>query len=60
MSFSCDNAKYLRYSGEIQIIKTQLPKDDRVNVIGKINFHYKNICQFIPNGYKIKLAEFGG
>ncbi|ONI43635.1 hypothetical protein AN641_09370 [Candidatus Epulonipiscioides gigas] len=57
---TCDNAKYLRYSGEIQIIKTQLPKDDRVNVIGKINFHYKNICQFIPNGYKIKLSEFGG
>lgn len=31
-----DNRKFLRYRGEINIILTQLPLDERVNVIGKV------------------------
>lgn len=31
-----DNKNYLRYSGELQICKKNLSKDDRVNVVGKI------------------------
>ncbi|SKA87278.1 hypothetical protein SAMN05428976_10990 [Clostridium sp. USBA 49] len=31
-----DNKNYLRYCGELQICKKDLPKDERVNVVGKI------------------------
>ncbi|WP_305767038.1 MupG family TIM beta-alpha barrel fold protein [Candidatus Epulonipiscium viviparus] len=55
---TCDNIKYLRYSGEVQIIKVRLPQDDRVNVIGKIATKYKNICNFISNGSKIEFVKY--
>lgn len=32
-----DNSKFKRYSGEINIVLRDLPKDERVNVIGKID-----------------------
>lgn len=35
-SITCDNDKYLRYKGEIQITKRDLPANDKVNVIGHI------------------------
>lgn len=31
-----DNRNYLRYAGELQICKSELPADGRVNVVGKI------------------------
>lgn len=48
-----DNKHFLRYSNELQIIKNDLPKDYRVNVIGKIIKEYKNIVKYINNGDKI-------
>ncbi len=35
-SITCDNDKYLRYKGEIQITKRDLPLNDKVNVIGHV------------------------
>lgn len=35
-SITCDNDKYLRYKGEIQIVKRDLPLNDKVNVIGHV------------------------
>lgn len=35
-SVTVDNCKYLRYAGELQICKVDLPEDKRVNVIGKV------------------------
>ena len=32
-----DNSKYKRYAGEINIVVSPLPKDERVNVIGKLD-----------------------
>lgn len=32
-----DNSKFKRYAGEINIVLQDLPKDDRVNVIGKVD-----------------------
>jgi len=35
-SVTLDNALYKRYMGELQITKRDLPKDERVNVVGEI------------------------
>ncbi|GFP74017.1 DUF871 domain-containing protein [Clostridium fungisolvens] len=35
-SITLDNEGYMRYMGELQITKKALPKDDRINVIGKV------------------------
>ncbi len=35
-TITCDNNRYLRYQGELQITKRNLPADDRVNVLAKI------------------------
>ena len=35
-SITIDNSDYLRYEGEVQITKTNLPADEKVNVIGYI------------------------
>lgn len=52
-----DNARYLRYSGEIHIVTEDLPKDDRVNVIGRIGSDYKLLLKNIKNGQRIQFAE---
>lgn len=35
-SLTCDNERYLRYQGELQITKRDLPADERVNVIANV------------------------
>ncbi|PQD09187.1 DUF871 domain-containing protein [Enterococcus faecium] len=35
-SITLDNEKYLRYMGEIQLTKYDLPADDKVNVVAKV------------------------
>ncbi|MGL4798462.1 MAG: MupG family TIM beta-alpha barrel fold protein [Cellulosilyticaceae bacterium] len=50
---TCDNERYGRYSGEIQLLKEALPMDSRVNVIGTIGEAYMELVDFVPNGYKI-------
>lgn len=57
-SITCDNKHFARYSGEIQIIREELPKDNRVNIIGEVASPYKKICQFIENGQKIKIIRY--
>ena len=52
-----DNEGYLRYSGEIQIIKQNLPSDPRVNVIGQVDLKYINLCNYISNGSKIMFVR---
>lgn len=56
-SVTIDNYLYKRYSGEIQIIKEELPKDDRVNVIGYIPERYHLLLENIPNYGRIKFKE---
>lgn len=36
-TITCDNDKYLRYKGEIEIIKRDLPADERVNILAHID-----------------------
>ncbi len=35
-TITCDNKLYLRYQGELQITKRDLPADERVNVLGQV------------------------
>lgn len=35
-TITCDNRRYLRYQGELQVTKTDLPADERVNVLGHV------------------------
>lgn len=56
-SITMDNILYGRYSGEIQILRHNLPQDDRVNVIGKIETEYQDIINCVKNGKKIKFIK---
>lgn len=52
-----DNFNYLRYSGELQICKKDLPEDTRVNVIGKIKDEELILIYFISDEIKFKFKE---
>ncbi len=52
-----DNFGYKRYSGEVQIVKSDLPSNENVNVIGEIQKDYISIIDSIHNGQKLKLIE---
>ena len=56
-SITMDNIKYKRYSGEIQILRKDLPQDDRVNVIGKVQDDYLDIMECIKNRDKIRFKK---
>lgn len=49
-----DNERYLRYSGEIQIIKRVLLEDRRVNIIGQIPEQYILLLKHAKKGKKIQ------
>ncbi|MCI6717328.1 MAG: MupG family TIM beta-alpha barrel fold protein [Mollicutes bacterium] len=50
-SVTIDNDKFLRYRGEINIITSPLPKDDRTNVVGMVNLT-QNIITALKRGQK--------
>ncbi|MDO5328577.1 MAG: MupG family TIM beta-alpha barrel fold protein [Coriobacteriia bacterium] len=52
-TITMDNDKYLRYSGEIQIVKYELAPDERVNVIGHILDEYLPIIDVCSRNSKI-------
>ena len=56
-SITMDNIRYLRYSGEIQIVTEDLPADEKVNVIGKVEKSYELLLKNIKNGQKIRLVK---
>lgn len=49
-SITIDNSNYGRYQGEIQITKVDLPKDNKVNVIGKIVEEDISIVEYMNAG----------
>ncbi|MBY0595747.1 MupG family TIM beta-alpha barrel fold protein [Bacillus bingmayongensis] len=53
-TITVDNAEYLRYIGETQIMKQQLPEDPRVNSVGKIHDEYLSLLDYVKAGTKIK------
>jgi uncharacterized protein len=50
-----DNEYYGRYSGELQIVKNELPEDDKVNVIGEVIPEDLPLIQEIKAGGKFQL-----
>ncbi|ROR31596.1 hypothetical protein EDD66_101213 [Mobilisporobacter senegalensis] len=57
-SICISNSKYLRYEGEVEIARHDLPQDERVNVIGHVDLAYVKYLPYIKNGMGIKLAEY--
>ncbi len=56
-SICISNSKYLRYEGEVEIARQDLPQDERVNVIGHVDSAYLKYLPYIKNGMGIKLKK---
>lgn len=54
-----DNSSYGRYSGEIQLMRNDLPPDPRVNVIGHLAPGYELLADCILPGEKFALVPQG-
>lgn len=52
-----DNKDYLRYCGELQICKKNLPMDKRVNVVGKVIEEDLCLLKYIEDETKFKFTE---
>lgn len=51
-----DNRLYQRYQGELQITKTDLPPDPRVNVLGRLPAIEQRLLKYIKPGTKFRFA----
>ncbi|MDF2881486.1 MAG: outer surface protein [Clostridiaceae bacterium] len=56
-SITIDNEKYMRYCGELQICKKDLPADSRVNVVGVISKEELFLIDFIKEETKFKFIS---
>lgn len=56
-SLTVDNLRYGRYSGEIMLIRSDLPADDRVNVIGQVPDNALLLLNLIGRGTKFTLVK---
>ncbi|WP_053368777.1 DUF871 domain-containing protein [Bacillus sp. FJAT-27245] len=54
-SITIDNERYGRYQGEVQITKTDLPADEKVNVVGRMIEEDLPLLPFIKGGCKFML-----
>ena len=52
-----DNRLYGRYSGEIQLIREDLPADERVNVIGRLDERYLLLADCIRRGSRFEMVR---
>lgn len=49
-TITMDNERYKRYSGEVQVLKSNFPADERINVIGQLPEEYFLLLDNIKNG----------
>lgn len=56
-AITIDNRNYQRYSGEVQIVMVDLPKDERVNVIGEVNPEDLEKLNYYQYGYVYEFVE---
>ena len=56
-SVTVDNERYMRYSGEIQIVTEPLPADSRVNVAAVVPERYRMLLSLLKNGKKVLLQS---
>ncbi|MGL4452277.1 MAG: DUF871 domain-containing protein [Sarcina sp.] len=50
LEITIDNESYKRYMGEMQILKTDLEKDERVNIVGRVLEKDEYLLKYIRNG----------
>lgn len=55
-AITLDNMTYQRYQGEIQLIRTYLAEDERVNVIGYVCEEYLELLECITRGSKVRFV----
>ncbi|WEG73523.1 DUF871 domain-containing protein [Vagococcus intermedius] len=58
-SVTLDNTNYARYMGELQICKTTLPADPKVNVVATIISEHRNLINYIKPGQHFTLYKKG-
>lgn len=56
-SITIDNERYGRYAGEVQITRTDLGQDDKVNVIGRVIDEDIPLLSYIGGGRKFSLQQ---
>lgn len=56
-SIAVSNDGYLRYEGELEIARVDLPGDARMNVVGQVAEPDCRLLPFIRNGFGFKLIE---
>ena len=54
-SISISNRNYLRYMGELEIAREDLPEEKRVNIIGYVAECDRKYLPYIRNGLGMKL-----
>jgi len=59
-SITIDNEKYGRYSGELQIMRQELPADERVNVVGRIVPQDICLLRYVAEGTEFNLRKYDG
>lgn len=56
-AITMDNRSYARYSGEIQLLRRELPQDSKVNVIGQVSQKHMPLIDCIRRGGRFRLVE---
>ena len=56
-SITLDNDGYGRYSGEVQLVRSDLPADSRVNVVGQVEMPWILLADCVRNGGKFVLTR---
>ena len=56
-AITMDNDAYLRYAGEVQIVRSPLPADNRVNIIGHVSPKDLSILKLVKGGMKIRFVR---
>ena len=56
-AITMDNENYLRYEGEVMIMRQDYPKDERVNVIGAVRNGYIPLTDLIRRGSKFVFTK---
>lgn len=56
-TITMDNEDYLRYAGEVMIMRADHPQDPRVNVIGTIQKEYIPLLDLIKRGAKFTFSK---
>lgn len=56
-SITIDNEKYMRYSGEIHVVRENLKVDERVNVIGRVQPEYQAVIGSLSRGKKMVFIQ---